>query len=268
LGLVAGTVSTAGMFFTHNAYVFLALRLLAGVAASAWVVFTVLFTGYFEKGKQASRMTYLLIATLSGQMVSKFFGGLLADNFGHEYTFLLGGAAGFLAALLGLFITEQTPQVTELPSVRKLIGAIKNKNLIVMAILAVFTQIVMHSTINTFTSEAAARAGADLIEIGLLATIATIPSIVSLIVCAKLFKNQNINVQTMLIVGFILQLAGALIIPFGNGIVGVYVSTIILGLGCGLCFSTLLSFCTRTVDESQRSTAMGFFQATSDLVCL
>ena len=42
----------------------------------------------------------------------------------------------------------------------------------------------------------------------------------------------------------------------------IYASTVITGIGCGICISTLTGFCTQTVDESKRSAAMGFFQAT------
>jgi predicted MFS family arabinose efflux permease len=174
---------------------------------------------------------------------------------------LIGGAAGLLAIALGLAITEKSPQYGELPTVKALFGVIKNKNLLAMSILAVFIQMVLQSTINTFTSEAGIRAGASLIQLGLLATISSIPTIVASIICGRLFMKRNINLRFILSIGFVLQVAGALIIPFGSGLTAVYTSTLIIGMGCGLCFSTLLSFCTQTVESDRRSAAMGFFQA-------
>jgi len=261
-GLAAGAVSSIGMFFTQSAFLILALRLLSGVSASAWVVFTVLFTGYFEKEKRASMMSYLFIANGLGLMLSKFFGGLLAEYYGHEYSFLLGGASGVIAIILSLFIIEKTPDINEPPSIRKLIGAIKNRNLLVMSLLAVFSQMIMHSTTNTFTSEAAAQTGADLMQIGLLATVASIPAILSYIICGKLYSLKNINVRYFLAIAFFLQVIGTLIIPFAGNMTAIYISTILTGFGCGICISTLTGFCTQTVEESKRSAAMGFFQAT------
>jgi MFS family permease len=261
MGLVAGTVSTFGMFFTQNAYIILTLRLLAGVSASAWVVFTVLFTDYFEKDKRASRMSYLLLANFSGIMLSRLFGGIIAEQFGHEYTYLLGGAAGVLAVILSIFLTEKTPQLTELPSVKNLIGVIKNKNLMAMSILAIFLQMVMQSTMNTFTPQAGAKVGADMMQLGLLTTIASFPAVITSIICGKLFAKKNLNVRLLLAFGFAIQVAGTFIMPFADTLSAVYVSAIVTGFGNGLCFSTLISFCTQTVDENRRSAAMGFFQA-------
>jgi len=262
LGFIIAAISTAGMFATQNAYIILTLRLLAGVAASAWVVITILFTGYFEKGKQASRMSYLLIANFGGLMIARLVGGIIAEQFGHEYTFIVGGAAGLLAIMLSIFITEKATQPEELPSLKNLIGVIKEKNLLAMSILGIFTQMVLHSTTNTFTSEAGIQAGADLMQLGLIATVASIPTILISIVCGKLFARRNVNVRLLLMIGFILQGVGSAIISFGTlTLTTVYVSTVILALGCGLCFSTLISFCTRNIEDSRRSAAMGFFQA-------
>jgi len=261
LGVLIAAVSSAGMFFTQNAYLILVLRFFTGVSASAWVVFTVLFMGYYDKSKHASRVSYLFMMNGLGLMSSKFLGGLIAEHFGHEYSFLLGGAAGFVALLLVFFITEKAPEIKELPTLKSLFGVVKNKNLMVMSILAIFLQMVIHSTINTFTPQAAAQVGADLMELGILSTVASIPAIISSFVCGKLFSSRNINVCYVIAISFIFKLIGALIIPFTDSMVAVYVSTVILGFAGGVSMSALLGFCTKTVDENRRSTAMGFFQA-------
>jgi len=250
-----------GMFFTQNAFLILALRLLAGVSASAWVVFTVMFTDYFEKSKRASRTSYLLVANGFGLMLSKLFGGALAERFGHEYSFLLGGAAGIIAIVFGLFITEKTPEIKELPSVKTLFGVVKNKNLMAMSVLAAFSQMILHSTTNTFTPEAASRVGADLMQLGLLATVASIPAILSYFLCGKLYSYKKINVRLFLAFAFTLQIAGTIMIPSADSMTIIYISTITAGFGCGICISTLTGFCTQTIDESKRSAAMGFFQS-------
>jgi len=261
LGLIAATISATGMFFTQNAYVILFLRFLAGVSASAWVVMSVLFSGYFDKSKLASRMAYLFMVLGIGQMTSRLVGGFVAERFGHEYTFLLGGGAALTAVLLGLFITEKAPDVKELPSVKTLFGVIKNKNLFAMSVLAIFSQMIMHSTITTFLPEAASQIGADLMQLGLLATIATIPSIVSSFICGRLFSVKSVDVRIVIAVGFVFQVAGTLVIPFTDSMAAVFVAAVAIGFGCGICMSTFLGYCTQTVDESRRSAAMGFFQA-------
>jgi len=262
LGLVAGAVSSLGLFFTQNAFLIMAMRFLTGVSASAWVVFTVMFTGYFEKDKRASQMSYLYLANGFGLMLSRLFGGLVADFFGHEYSFLLGGAAGLIAIVFGLFITEKEPEIKELPSIKMLFGVVKNKNLLSMSTLAAFSQMIIHSTVITFIPEAATRVGADLMQLGLLATVASVPAILSYFLCGKLYSSKSIDVRLVLALAFAFQVAGTLIIPFAENLTMVYISTILIGFGCGICITTLTGFCTMTVDENMRSAAMGFFQAT------
>jgi len=261
LGVMITALSSAGMFFTHNAYIILAMRFFAGVSASAWVIFTVLFMGYYDRSMHASRMSYLFMTNGMGLMLAKFLGGLIADKFGHEYSFLLGGGAGFIALILGFFITEKAPEIKELPTLKSLFGVIKNKNLMAMSILGVFLQMVIHSTVNTFTPQAASEVGADLMQLGVLSTVASIPSIIASFICGKLFLRRNINVCYVVAFSFLLFIIGTLIIPFTASMFAVYVSTIILGFGSGICMSALLGYCTSTVDEKRRSSAMGFFQA-------
>ena len=260
-GLFMGAASSFGMFFTQNAFFILTLRLLAGVSASAWVVFMILFSSYYDKDKLPSRVSYLLFVNSCGFMAAKFAGGVVAEHFGHEYTFLLGGLAGLLATALGLFITERTPNLKELPTVRKLLGVVRNRNLVYMSILAVFSQMVMHSTINTFTSAAASNAGADLMQLGVLATVASIPAMVVSLICGKLFSTRTINVRLVVVTGFAVSAAGAIIIPFATGMTSIYTSTILIGFGCAICMSTLMGFCALKVEDNQRSAAMGVFQA-------
>lgn len=260
LGVSLGALSSFGMYFTKNAYLLLALRFMAGTSASAWVVFTVLFSSYFEKGKLASRISYLMIANHCGVMTSKLLGSALAEKFGHEASFLLGGGFGVAAVILSIFVTEKAPVLDERPSVRKLLGVVKNNNLIKMSCLAVFSQIILFATINTFTPEAASRLGADSMQLGLLSTVATIPAILSALICGALFARR-VNIKTLVATSFIMEIVGSLMIPFATGIPVIFIATLISGFGCGLCMTTLLSFCTITVDENRRSAAMGVYQA-------
>ena len=260
LGTAAGAISSIGMFFTQNAFLFVFFRLVAGASASAWVIFTVLFSSYFSKAKIASGISFLMIANYSGTMVAKLFGSYLAEQFGHQYSFLLGGALGTIALILSLFVTENVPPVTESPSVKSLLSVMKDKNLLSMSLLAVFTQTVFFATTNTFTPDAAARLGASSIQLGWLSTIATIPSIVCALICGKLFAKK-INLRNFIAFSFVLEVVGTLMLPFSTNLPMIYAAVIIAGLGFGFSMVTMLSFCTTTVDESLRSVAMGVYQA-------
>jgi len=259
-GLAAGALSSLGMFFTENAFLILLLRLTSGVSASAWVSFTVMYSGYFSKDKMASSISYLFVINAVSLVLAKLAGGFVADHFGHEYTFLLGGAVGLIAVILSLFTTESAPVVDQLPTIKSLFSVVKNKNLLAMSILSIFAHMVLFATVNTFTPEAADRVGATPIQLGILSTIASVPMIFASLICARLFSKRA-NARLIIAIGFIITIIGVVIIPLVGGMSAIYVSAVAVGLGCGLCMSALLSCCTATVDDCRRSAAMGFYQS-------
>jgi len=264
IGLIAGVVGALGMFFTRNAMVIFAMRFLTGVSASVWVVIAVLFSSYFEKGKIASRMSYLFMANSGGTLLSNLIGSAVAERFGHEYTFILSGGAALAAAVLGFYITEKTPEQQEHPSVKQLLGVVKNRNLLVMSILAVYSQMKLFTAVIAFTPEEAVRIGADSMTLGILSTLAFIPPIIVSFIGGKIFA-RGANIRLIIALGFSLSLVSTLVIPFAGNMTAIYASAIMAGFGHGICMNTLLCFCTITVDDSRRSAAMGFYQAVYSL---
>jgi MFS family permease len=260
IGLMIGAASSLGMYLTHNAFLILLFRFMAGVSASVWVIFTVLYSSYFDKDKLASRISYLSMANNFGVMTAKLIGSALAERYGHEISFLLGAAMGLLGLVLSLFITENVPVVTERPTIRSLLGVAKDRNLIAMSTLAVFSQMLLFATTNTFTPEAAVRLGADSMQLGILSTLASVPAILSAMICGKIFAKR-VNFRNLVAFSFVLEALGTVMVPLVGSVFMVYVAVIIAGFGFGLCMTTLLSFCTLTVDEGRRSVAMGFYQA-------
>ena len=54
LGVLVGTISALGLWLFENTYLILISRSLAGVAASCWVSYTVLFSSYYTR-KETSK---------------------------------------------------------------------------------------------------------------------------------------------------------------------------------------------------------------------
>jgi len=260
IGLFIGGFSALGMFFTQNAFLLLTLRFLVGVCTSSWVLFTVLFSGYYDREKYASRTSYLLMVNNCGAVLSKLAGSMLAERVGHRYTFLLSSAVGLAAGVMSLFITEKAPETTEHPPIKELLSVIKNRNLLVMSTLAALSQMVLFSTINTFTPDAAARVGAGPVQLGIMSTVASIPAIFTALAGGRIF-SKGVSVRLIVTLGFTLSASGTVMIAFTGSLVLIFVSAILIGAGCGLCMSTLLSFCSVTIEEDRRSAAMGVFQA-------
>lgn len=259
-GLFFGALSNLLFTLTENAVWILLFRFLAGVSASAWVVYTVLFSSYFSGDKTASRISYLSTVHTSAVMAAKLCGSVVAGQLGYRAAFYLGGAAGLLGLVLSLFVTENIPVMEERPSIRSLLGVIKDRNLLTMAILAAFSQMLMFASTNTFTPEVASLLGADAAQLGILATLSSLPTIVCSLICGWLFA-RHVNLWKLIAFAFFMELVGTLMVPFATSVTMIYIASIVSGFGFGICLTSLLSHCTLTIDSAKRSVAMGFYQA-------
>ena len=260
LGTVLGTVSSLLLFTTTNPVMIWMFRFLSGASASMWVVYTVLFSSYFEDGKAASRISLLGIANTGGMLLAKMTGSLAAESYGYRSAFLLSAAVGAAAVVLSLFVKENVPKSQEKPSIKELLSVVKNRNLIVMSVLAIFSQMAMFATINTFTPEAAAELGADSLQQGFLSTLSSIPALFAAMLLGWLFAKK-VNLRFLVSFSMLLGAAGSVITAFAGSLAMVYIGSVVAGLGFGLTMNSLMSHCTLTVDPRYRSVAMGFYQA-------
>ncbi|MCL1884198.1 MAG: MFS transporter [Defluviitaleaceae bacterium] len=106
LGMVFASVAAFVTFFVPNPYALLLTRALGGVAASAWVTFTILGASYFPANKATKSMGNLSAWNAVGRMIALLAGGLLAQRFGLEYAFFIGGAVGLVGIFISFFVTE------------------------------------------------------------------------------------------------------------------------------------------------------------------
>lgn len=260
LGISLGTLSGLLLCFTQNPLLIWALRFLAGFSASAWVVYTVLFSSYFSQEKLASKVSFLSIANTLGVMAANLSGSIAVKWFGYRAGFLLSAAVGAAGIVLSFFVTEHVPQQRERPGIQALLGVIRDKNLLVLSVLGIFSQMAVFSTTTTFTSEIASRLGADAMQLGILSTLNTLPGLVASGVLGWLF-SRKVNFRTLVTAAFLCGAAGIALTAFAQSLWMVYGASMFAGLGFGFCFTSLISYCTVSIQPEKRSVAMGFFQA-------
>ena len=259
-GVFFGTLSSFLMFFTNNPTLIWILRFTSGISASMWVVYTVLFSSYFAEGKTASRISILSIANTGGILIAKMTGSMIVEAFGYQSAFLLSGSVGVIAVIMSFFVKENVPEMEEKPRITELLSVFKNRNLLVLSILAVFSQMAMFATINTFTPEVAAKLGADSLQLGFLATLSSIPGLFVSMILGWLF-SKKINFRFLVSFSMLLGAVGSVMTAYANNINMVYAASVVACFGFGICMTSLMSFCTITVDPKYRSVAMGAYQA-------
>ena len=96
-------------------------------------------------------------------------------------------------------------------------------------------------------------------QLSTLMFIASLSAALSSLVSGNL--AQTLGEKRLIVYSFIASGIAAGMIPFSGNILMLYLTQLILGVANGLCFPLLMGMSIKTIDQSKRSTAMGFFQA-------
>lgn len=260
LGLLCSLLSGVGLWAFDGAWFMLLFRSLSGVAAAAWVIFTILFSSYFESHEASKAVGYIFSANNLGQVVAMMAGGRLAGIYGEKSTFLLASAAAFIGLLTGMFIAENRSIKKEPLSITQLISVGKSGNLIVLSVLAIFVQFITFATVHGFTPIVAESLGASSSQLGLLTTLSVLPGIPAGTLSGSFFAKRFGEKKT-LIASFVIVSLTCMSIPFTNNLLTLFLTQTIGGFGRGAALPLLMGLSIKNVEESKRGSAMGFFQA-------
>lgn len=260
IGIGVSVVSSIIVWVYPNALTLLVSRSLSGVAAAAWVAFTVLFSSYFQEDEAPKAIGYINSSNASGQMVAIFFGGLIAQVFGAKYTFLLASAGGILGLVLSFFLYEKS-DVDRVPlKAGDIIEVASDKRLLFFSTLAILSQLVTFATVFGFTPVAAKNLGASEFELGILTTLSILPGVFSSAMSGTFFANK-VGKRMTLMTGFLMNSVVCICIPYISHLYLLYITQFFGGFARGMVFSLLMGLSIRNIAAGKRATAMGFFQA-------
>ncbi|MCL2839612.1 MAG: MFS transporter [Defluviitaleaceae bacterium] len=262
LGMAFAAASGFIVFFFPSPHTLLISRALGGVAASAWVTFTILGTSYFPQNETTKAMGHMSALSGLGRMSALLAGGLIAQWLGLQHAFLLGGIGGLIGLVLGLGTKENVPHVNEKvhPNITELLGVVKNRQLLCCSILSILIMFISFATAFGFTPLAAQQLGASQFQLGLLGVFATLPAIfISPI--ASTTMPQKLGISTTLVIGFIFAGIGSIAIAFSHNLTSLFIVQIVGAIGAAIGNALLLGLCIRDIPPQRRATAMGFFQA-------
>lgn len=258
-GLFISAISSLVTFFFPSVLSLFMTRLLAGVSASTWIMFTVLFSSYFKNEESSKAIGIINSCNASGQLIGMLLGGFIAMYLGSRYLFLLGGIGAILGLILSIFIEEKPINRTPL-KFRELLKIPLEGNLMKISILGITSQFVTFGTTFGFVPLVAENLGANSLQLSTLSMISVVsgifvPTIVGYVL-VKYKKERN-----FLVLGFLISSFVCLYIPFVNSLGALYICQFLGGIGRSMTFPLLMSLSIKDVDESKRATAMGFFQA-------
>lgn len=259
LGLGISVISSLITFLYPSELSLLVTRSLAGVSASTWVLFTVMFAGYFKKDETTKAIGMMNSYNAIGQLFAMTFGGVVSYFFGTRYLFLLAAIGAMTGLISSLFIYEVKVTVKKI-CLQDFIQVSRNHQLRVVSILGILSQLITFATAFGFVPILAKNLGAKNFQLSLLTALAILPAIFISRLAGSFFP-KHLGRKNTINIGFILSALLCMVMPWINNLNMLYAAQILGGIGRSMVFPLLMGLGIEHIDQSHRASAMGLFQA-------
>ena len=279
IGITFTFLSAVFLFLFDNVFVILFARASAGIAASTWVSFTVLFSSYHDKDKTVGALGTLDFFSNTGQLGGIICGSLLVSFtvWKDKAAFMLAVVIGLVSFILSFMIYEDREKLRQLtkPAESKQssqsnksnqsnqtdITAAANKTLIIISVIGAVSQLITFSTIFGFTPAYAK----DVLKInslqnGILMVFSYLPTAFGALFMGK-FLAGKIKEYKLVFTGMLLLGLSTILIPMINNYYLLVITQTAAGFGKGISFPLLMGLSIKKIPENRRGTAMGIFQA-------
>ncbi len=257
-GFALAGLGALWMGLTNSVSGLLIGRALTGFAASVWVLLVVAVNSQFPP-EDAVRISALVSGVNSvARMLATSITGRLNEWGGPSFAFFMaaGTAAVAMLTMVGIREPARPPKAPSLGSLGKLIS---RRDVLVPSLLCAVSQFAIWAAPFTFTPILAKNLGASDDTLSLLTSInigmVMIGSFATSAV-AKRVSSRWIVVFTFSVIALSMGM-----LTVARSLLLVFVAQVCFGLASGIGYSVLMGLSIRDVDETQRATAMGLFQA-------
>lgn len=259
VGLFCTTVSSLGLFLTTNFVGILLFRMLAGVAASTWIATTVVYMAMFSEAESVRASARLNALNNGGKLLAFVLGGAAATLLNYRITLFMSFAVGLVGLVVMPFVT--VPAIRRTPLSLSRLGAVfTDKRILIPSLLMAVQQMILHSTVFSFTSNLAESRGAAAWMLSLLSAVFTAVQILSArIIGGKRF--QAIDRHAAILFGFALQFVYLAVLALAPGAWVILAGQVLCAFGGAILASLLLAECVSHVSQGERSTVVGVYQA-------
>ena len=258
--MCVSALSALGMLWFPDAMALLLFRGLSGVAATVWVIMVVLFASYFTPAEAPKAYGIMNSVSFAGQVAGMFVGGLVAKIWGWTSTFMLAAVGAALGLGLSTFVKENAPKAGPPLRLSQVPAIMSNHHVLLASCMAILVQLLSYGTVYGFIPVAARNMGATNFELGLLTTMASLPSIFASMLSGTWFIAR-LGRRATLCIGFLLMALSAAVVPVIDNLFQLFGTQLIGGFGRGLVFPLLMAFAVTSVEERIKATAMGVFQS-------
>jgi MFS family permease len=262
LGMLTAIASCL-LFLIPGSWIWpLAGRVIAGVCASTWVAFTVMYAGYFGSGGTGRAMGNISLMTVSGQMLGMLLSGWLNDGFSPAAPFALGAIVATIGLVLAMLLRESDARESGQPgmSFELIASVVKNATLLRVSLLSVLAHGVLFITMFGFTPLKAQELGSNGLQLTLVVFSFMLPHAIASFGSAA-WLVPRFGYWRTIGTGFIVSGICTACMVMSPSMEWLYVTQALNGLAQGLHMPLLLGMAIRDVDTSGRATAMGLYQA-------
>lgn len=259
MGTLLTTLSSFGLIFVTGLIPILICRVMAGLAASTWLAFTILYNAYYKADESVQAMTNVNAFNNAGKFLAFVLGMVTSSLWGYRVplvcSFLTGCAAVICALRLKPIELKHEPF-----QLKHVLFTLKNPAVLVAALFAIVVQFFMQGTVFSFTSAVAEGIGASALQIGLATVLYTVVQVAGAGFIGKRLLKALSN-SAAVAIGFGLLVVSALCVGCAGAVWLIYLGQIIAGLSNLMLNSVLMSMVVRYTPQEKQSTAMGLYQA-------
>ncbi|WP_300369688.1 MFS transporter [Brachyspira sp.] len=258
LGCAFITLGSAIRLIYPNANGFLVGGILAGISASTWMMYIILYVSFFDKSQEHSAYSKSLTASVSGMLIAFIIATISYEKLGMKFLLLISIISGSIGLVLSLFLKDNI--IRKKTNLKDLILVVKNKRLLFFSALTIVQQGIQMAAAVAFTLNRIRELGGESYIIG----IASILNMVSAIVSAYLSSKKCINrlgAKFYIPIIFLVLALYCIIVITTNNIMIIVLSQILSGFSAGMLAAYLTSESIKEIPIEKKSSAMGFFQA-------
>ncbi len=271
LGFVASMIGSAGFALVSLfdaqpspalAAAALVCRGMAGVCASTWVAFSVLYSAAYPPEATGAAMSSIAFPQTGSQVIAMLAGAYLMNYLGETWAFLLATAAGAAGLVVISRVDDIPPPPGRSYTLRGLLDVARDKGLITGTLLATLYQLVAWATVQGFVQNWAGDhvPGFTGNMLGWLSFAYLMPNaLVSRISGGKL--ADRFGRGRVLCAGFACVAIACCLYPFTRSPALLFINQAIFGIGTGMILPLTMALAIQNISAEKRGAAMGMYQA-------
>lgn len=260
IGVVLAGLSSLGMLLFPSPGMLFLSNALSGVASSAWISYTILYTTYYESAHSTKAIGIINVFFQSGILLGFIVGGVLVSRFGIQTLFKVSFASGMLGALLSLFITRDSSGKGTNVTLVSLLNVIRDRRVIIFSLLSGVAWFVVFATVFSFSTSTAKNLGASGLQLGIFSALYSVGTIAGAYFIATPIGHAMSEKRTLCL-GFTILALYCIGIGLTHDLRIFYPVQLVCGFGNGLLLAATMAFAIKYVDLEKKTTAMGCFQS-------